>query len=179
MKFRNRRSRVDRLVLALLLAAAIYGVMKGAGTPPGQIYEGRATVHDGDTISVAGERLRLYGVDAPELDQGCTMPDGAAWACGRWSRDKLREMVQGQALSCQALTRDRYGRPVVRCQLGQADLAERLVRDGVVFAYASFSRDYVAAEKAAAAAGRGLWAAEVMRPDAFRAAKRAARQNEN
>ena len=33
---------------------------------------GPATVVDGDTIIVAGERIRLEGIDAPELRQTCT-----------------------------------------------------------------------------------------------------------
>jgi endonuclease YncB( thermonuclease family) len=30
---------------------------------------GPASVIDGDTIVVAGERIRLHGIDAPELEQ--------------------------------------------------------------------------------------------------------------
>ncbi|WP_162891763.1 hypothetical protein [Profundibacter amoris] len=35
---------------------------------------------------------------------------------------------------------------VARCYLGDRDLAELLARDGIVFSYAAFSRDYIAAE---------------------------------
>ena len=42
---------------------------------------GPATIIDGDTIVVAGERIRLQGIDAPELQQTCTAY-GQPWACG-------------------------------------------------------------------------------------------------
>src|SRR5690349_17264506 len=50
--------------------------------------EGRATVNDGDTITLAGERIRLRGIDAPELDQTCRSSE-ANYACGRRSREAL------------------------------------------------------------------------------------------
>ncbi|MCK4711855.1 MAG: thermonuclease family protein, partial [Marinosulfonomonas sp.] len=58
------------------------------------------------------------------------------------------------------------------CYLEGQDLAQMLVRGGIVFSYASFSRDYIAVEKAAAVAGRGLWVAKVVPPAEFRRAKR-------
>ncbi len=42
---------------------------------------GPARVIDGDTIEVAGERIRLHGIDAPESGQSCRR-FGVAWQCG-------------------------------------------------------------------------------------------------
>ncbi len=42
---------------------------------------GPARVVDGDTIEVAGERIRLHGIDAPESGQSCQRR-GVAWLCG-------------------------------------------------------------------------------------------------
>ena len=44
---------------------------------------GRATVTDGDTLTVAQQRIRLWGIDAPESAQQCTARNGQAWPCGR------------------------------------------------------------------------------------------------
>ena len=43
---------------------------------------GRASVIDGDTIEIGGERIRLFGIDAIEAHQTCTLPTGGKWRCG-------------------------------------------------------------------------------------------------
>ncbi len=42
---------------------------------------GPARVTDGDTIEIAGERIRLHGIDAPESNQRCRRR-GVPWLCG-------------------------------------------------------------------------------------------------
>ena len=160
---------MNRFILTLLLAGGIYTAMRNAEVPTLDAgLQGQAFVHDGDTLTLAGIKIWLFGVDAPELDQTCKLPDGSDWDCGRWSRDQLRSILSAQELHCVKQAYDKYGRMVARCYLDGQDLAEMLVRDGIVFSYASFSREYISVEKTAAVAGRGLWAAKVIPPDEFR-----------
>ncbi len=138
-----------------------------------QTVEGRARVIDGDTIEIAGERIRLYGIDAPEMSQPCTR-DGRAWDCGRWATREVAARLRGQRLRCEGRGRDDYGRLLAVCYLpGGADLNALLVREGVAFAFRRYASDYRDAEKEALFAQAGLWAGEVEVPSEFRAAQRA------
>ena len=47
---------------------------------------GVASVVDGDTIEVHGQRIRLFGIDAPESSQLCVRPTGERWRCGQQVR---------------------------------------------------------------------------------------------
>lgn len=40
---------------------------------------GPARIVDGDSIEVGGTKIRLYGIDAPELDQSCKDRVGAIY----------------------------------------------------------------------------------------------------
>src|SRR5512132_1349135 len=70
---------------------------------------GPVTVIDGDTVVVAGERIRLEGIDAPELHQTCTAY-GQQWACGLTSAEWLKEHLKGRQIECVGHARDRYQR---------------------------------------------------------------------
>jgi endonuclease YncB( thermonuclease family) len=145
------------ILLALVLAAPASAVT----------VTGQARVVDGDTLVIGGEKLRLHGIDAPELDQPCAR-DGAAWRCGDWARAELAARVEGRALSCEGRGRDRYDRLLATCRIGETDLGQSLVRDGVAFAYRRYSSAYIPDEVAAMREGRGLWAGEVALPETFR-----------
>lgn len=131
---------------------------------------GAARVIDGDTLEVAGVHIRLFGIDAPEMDQPC-----GDWACGRWARDELARLIGGRRVTCSDGAPDRYGRVLARCDAGRGDLGQAMVQGGAAFAYRRYALDYVGAERAARAAERGLWrdgGRGVTLPEDFRAAHR-------
>lgn len=128
---------------------------------------GTATVVDGDTLRIGQERVRLFGVDAPELSQTC----GAAAkkvACGRRAAEWLRSRIRNRPVRCLRVYQDRYGRTVARCTADSTDLGRSIVEAGWATAYRRYSMDYVAAEAHARIAKRGIWAFKFQRPDAYR-----------
>lgn len=67
------------------------------------------TVTDGDTIRCGSERIRLLGIDAPEMN-GCRQGRVCVEGDGQASGDALRGMISGRSLSVERIGQDRYGR---------------------------------------------------------------------
>jgi len=121
-------------------------------------------VSDGDTIDVAGQRIRLPGIDAPEWNQICRTAAGGSWDCGKAAAGRMRELTRNQTLSCRPEGHDRYGRLLAVCRVGKVDIAEALVADGLAVATDS----YLGAESEARRARRGLWQGQFDRPTEWR-----------
>ena len=90
---------------------------------------GPARVIDGDTIEVAGERIRLHGIDAPEMDQTCEWPDSTI-ACGAIAKAELADAIAGAEVRCEERDRDRYGRIVAVCHASGHDIGRAMVDAG-------------------------------------------------
>ena len=73
-------------------------------------------------------------------------------------------MIGRRTVSCDERDVDRYGRIVGRCLVGEVDINEWLVAQGLALAYRRYSLDYVAAEDQAREAGLGMWAGKFKPP---------------
>jgi endonuclease YncB( thermonuclease family) len=120
-------------------------------------------VIDGDTLEVAGHKIRLHGIDAPEPRQSCQR-QGAVWLCGKEASLAMRELVRDAIVQCEALERDRYGRIIGRCKSNGMDVSESLVSMGLALAYRKYSEDYVLEEEKARSANRGVWSGDFIPP---------------
>jgi endonuclease YncB( thermonuclease family) len=133
---------------------------------------GVASVIDGDTIEIHGQRIRQHGIDAPEASQPCDLA-GTPWRCGQASANALAEHVGRRTVTCEPRARDRYGRLVAACSVGGASISAWMVREGWAVAYRRYSQDFVADEAAARAAKRGIWRSTFIVPWEWRAQRRA------
>ncbi len=140
---------------------------QAGGGAHGPVLRGRAHVVDADTLDIAGVRIRLHGIDAPERDQSCTRT-GFAWPCGRQATEALASLVSGRELRCEPRDRDRYQRVVAVCWTGDLDVNRWLVDQGWALAYRRFSTSYVSAEDAARTARRGIWIGSFDTPEDYR-----------
>lgn len=139
------------------------------------LLRGSTLVVDGDTLMVGSQRVRLWGVDAPEGLQSCKDARGVAFACGDRARDRLRALIGGAMVTCAPKDRDQYGRTVALCRAGDVDLGGQLVREGWALDYRQFSQGYYASQEAAARAERvGIWAGAFEPPSEFRRHERSA-----
>jgi endonuclease YncB( thermonuclease family) len=150
-----------------LAAACLLAALTASATASEQVAVGRASVVDGDTIELHGQRIRLAAIDAPEARQSCER-DGAAWPCGRRAAFALADLVGARTVTCRWRERDRYRRPVATCEVGGTDLGGWLVEQGWALAFRRYGLAYLPQEDRARSARRGLWAGSFVPPWALR-----------
>jgi endonuclease YncB( thermonuclease family) len=136
------------------------------------LLQGEARAVDGDTLQVGDTRLRLHGIDAPELRQTCEDQAGEAWACGRRAASELAAAVAGGEIHCISRERDRYQRLVATCWSQGRDIGQSLVSHGWAVAYRRYSADYMRDEDIARYLTQGMWSGRFEMPWEWRQARR-------
>ncbi len=161
-------------VLALYYFGGEFLGARGRDKRPDRDIAGAARVVDGDTLEVSGEKLRLQGIDAPEMAQTCEA-HGRPVACGKLAAEHLKGVIGSRPLDCAIEGKDRYGRGLARCRAGDRDVAETMTRDGWALSDRRYSDGrYHGAEAAARAGRRGLWTMKFEDPAEWRARRREA-----
>ena len=150
----------------VLIEPAPYGAASGA-VDAGSM-AGRASVVDGDTIAMQGQRIRFEGIDAPERSQTCRDGGGERYDCGHSATRALAQKIAGETVDCEPHGWDRYGRILAVCRAGDVDLNAWMVREGWAVAYLRYSLSYVPAEIEARFARRGIWAGDFTSPEDYR-----------
>ena len=125
---------------------------------------GKARVVDGDTIHIGKTKIRLHGIDAPEMKQTCRTSRGKEKLCGVLAKKALERLVRGQDVVCKGDKRDRYKRLIATCYVGPFNINEQMVTDGWALAYRKYSMDYVRAETVAKSRREGMWRGEFEMP---------------
>ena len=130
-------------------------------------------VTDGDSLRSGEIRIRIFGIDAPEIRQNCLDAGGRAWTCGVRAKQAMASLVAGHdKVRCEYKDTDRYKRLVMRCHAGGTDLGLALVRAGLALAERRFSKDYIEAETRARHDGVGMWAGTFLPPWEWRRANK-------
>ncbi len=97
-------------------------------------------VFDGDTFSISGEVIRLWGIDAPENKQPCWRKS-VEYACGVEARAYLQSLIDPATLTCETKPRARKEtRIVALCRVKGRDLAQMMVLAGWALDYRQFSQ---------------------------------------
>ncbi|MBU2359924.1 MAG: thermonuclease family protein [Alphaproteobacteria bacterium] len=101
-----------------------------APPPARPIIEGSAYVVDGDSLRINGSAIRLFGIDAPELNH----------PYGKISKSAMVRLCKGQTVKAEIFSADVHGRKVARCTLPDGrDLSAELVKLGLAIDWPKFS----------------------------------------
>ena len=151
----------------MMLRCLLLSVLCLAGSAQArELFSGQVShVTDGDTLWVqpdgggAAHKLRLTGIDAPEICQHG----------GKAARDFLTQLALHRRVAVNVAYFDRYGRGLATVRLDGNDLAAQMVRAGYAWTYGWRGRPgpYAAEEAHARQARVGVFAAN--RPESPRA----------
>ena len=135
--------------------------------------KGKATVVDGDTITINNTKIRFSGIDAPEsyfygMTQYCEKPNGKIWACGKKATAALKELIGKNEVECSDEGNDKYGRTLSICYANGVDLQSEMVRSGMAVAYIRYSTRYENEMIEAMTNRAGIWSGDFLDPEDWR-----------
>ena len=131
----------------------------------GETISGYAKIVDGDTIKILNKKIRLHGIDAPEIKQLCKriflsisfISFEKNYECGEISKKKLKSYLHNRSIKCKIEGVDRYKRILGTCYKNTININSMMVRNGYAVAYKKYSKRYSNVELEAKREKRGLW----------------------
>ena len=134
---------------------------------------------DGDTVHIDNYKIRLEGIDAPEMRQKCKKEKLKIssiigftfyedYFCGKYSKENLAAKVKGSEIKCISFTKDSYKRYLAKCFKGKINLNRWMVRNGYAVAYRRYSKEYIPDEDFAKENKLGLWQGKFLNPEKWR-----------
>jgi endonuclease YncB( thermonuclease family) len=162
------RLRVGALFFSALLVPLAANALSGRDDGEPVTITGVGHVVDGDTLDVGQTRVRLEGIDAPEIAQTCRTANGDTWNCGVLAAAMLRKLAEHKDLACDRTGTDRYRRTLATCFADGIDIDEAMVRAGLAWAFVRYSVAYVGVEAEARKEKIGVWQGPAEAPWDFR-----------
>ena len=138
-----------RLIYALLLIFASQSADASGVSGP-------AIVIDGDTLVIDGVQIELWGFDAPELKQDCTI-NSKSWPCGAVAAKHITTFTKGKRVSCKEKPTDSNEVTYFKCAIGSLDIGAEMVEVGLALPNWKVSaRYYIRSYQEARGQGRGM-----------------------
>ena len=134
----------------------------------------KVVITDGDTIKIRKEKIRLFGIDAPEMNQICNDENNNPYACGHVSKKFLADLLynnSGKQVICYYIDRDKYKRIIGDCYIGvdnKIGINFSMVFYGQAVAYTRYSEKYLDAQNSAKSFKFGIWAGKFEMPEEWR-----------
>lgn len=133
-----------------------------------ETYSGKAFIIDGDTLKINDTKIRLVGVDAPEISQKCKI-HGHIENCGEIVKLRLVQATSNEIITCYNHGKDFYGRVLAECYINDININKWLLREGLaVYYYSKDFKSYKILESLAKQEKLGLWDSEFQNPKEYR-----------
>lgn len=113
--------------MSMLLASAALAIAV-CPEPPARRF---TCVHDGDTLWIEREKIRLLDIAAPELDADDPQERRRAIE----ARDRLVMLLDGEEIAIERDGRDCFGRTLARIVTTRGDVGQALLREGLAARY--------------------------------------------
>lgn len=150
-----------------LTVVCLFAVAPASAQQADRIISGYAYTVDGDTFVIAGQFMRLAGIDAPQLDQNAEDRIKRQYPAGLFARDALAAIIADQNLGCRAVPQndneaDGRGQLYVVCATAIVqDVGAAMVERGWALVDRSGETrvygNYVDHEREAKSRGKGVW----------------------
>ena len=156
------------------VTAAVLSAVVAASAPfcPASDAQGRPAwriemINDGDTVTCLDTegrqvRVRLVGIDAPELNQ----------PKGHEARAVLLAKLAGGVVRVEGDARDQHGRVLGTLRLDDRNINREMVASGWAIAYRRHGTSYGGAETDARKDRRGIWQGDFETPERWRERQR-------
>ena len=133
---------------------------------------GSATVISANVFYVGGRYVRLFGVDAPDIDQICSDNLEASYNCGEEAASWVRNWIDNNVIDCYLLKISPNGQDLATCVWGDYDIGAALVGAGWGLANRNDSDIYVPYQVKAQSEKFGLWQGTFYLPEDWRKMKK-------
>lgn len=133
---------------------------------------GSITVIQAHVFYINGRYIRLYGVDAPDVDQVCSNSTGGSYNCGEEASSWVRNWIDKNQIDCYLLKINPNGYDLATCIWGEYDIGAALVGAGWGIANTRETDIYRPYEIKAQSESSGLWQGSFYAPEDWRDIKR-------
>jgi endonuclease YncB( thermonuclease family) len=160
----RRNSAAVGTLLSAALLLALGWVAEAQSLRKGDLVSGPAKVVDGGSLDIKSDRIRLWGIDAPERGAWCYR-HSRRWKPADDATAALRRCVEGKTVTCRVWSvEQRWFREVHTSECWTADgldVGECMIRGGWATDYTCFSAGYYQdLETEAKNRGIGLWSCD-------------------
>jgi endonuclease YncB( thermonuclease family) len=172
---------IFRYMLIPIVLVSVVVIFSSQGEKEG--IAGAAKVIDGRTVVIKARRIRLHGIDVPELAQKCGL-EPKRWNCGREAAAELIRLADFGRVTCKEISRgdrnlirgictvfERNKLPDGTYDSKEININREMVARGWALASGAGSDVYIEAEQVAQKAKKGIWRGAFVPPWEWRAAQ--------